>query len=120
MREQFGKDLMLILDTKTRWNSFIFMLERFLELKDCIKRAVIDLNLTINITDDEFTAICSIISILLPVKLAVEAICRSDANLRTADTTINFMIQSLRKYDNILSNQFQTALLFEIKLNCLI
>ena len=106
---------MLILDTKTRWNSLIFMLELFLELKDCIKRAVIDLNLTINITDDEFTAICSIISILLPVKLAVEAICRSDANLITADTTINFMIQSLRKYDNILSNRFQTALLFEIE-----
>ena len=104
---------MLILVTKTRWNSLIFMLERLLELKDC-KKALIDLHLTMNISDDEFTAISLIISIFLPVKLAVEAIYRSDANLITADTAINFMIQSLRKYDNILSNRFQTALLFEI------
>ena len=64
VREQFGKELMLILDTKTRWNSLMFMLERFLELKDCIRKAVIDLNLTMNISDDEFTAISLIISIL--------------------------------------------------------
>ena len=37
------------------------------------------------------------------------------AGVMIADTAIDFMIQSLRKYDNILSNRFQTALLFEIE-----
>lgn len=35
-----GQRLNLILDVKTRWNSLLHMLERFLKLKDCIPSAL--------------------------------------------------------------------------------
>ena len=37
----FLKELMLILGVKTRWNSLVAILERFLELKACILKAII-------------------------------------------------------------------------------
>ena len=55
-----------------------------------------------NISDDDFRAISSVVYVVIPVKLVVEAICRGDASLITADASINFMIESLLKYDEIL------------------
>ena len=43
IRNQFGKELMKNLDTKTRWYSLSFMLERLLGLKDYINKVIIDL-----------------------------------------------------------------------------
>jgi hypothetical protein len=43
--EKFGKMLNLLVDIKTRWNSIVQMIEKFLLLKDCIKLALSELNL---------------------------------------------------------------------------
>ena len=40
-----------------------------------------------------------LVSTLEPIKLAAEALCRRDATLLTADTTIFFMINNLRGSD---------------------
>ena len=56
----------------------------------------------------------TLVSILRAGKLAVEAIFLGNANLISANTAIYFMIQSLRKYAKILSNQFQTALFLQL------
>ena len=40
VKDQHGKELKLILDCKTRWNSLLCMIERFLKLKQCIPKAL--------------------------------------------------------------------------------
>ncbi|GFT38905.1 hypothetical protein TNCV_857901, partial [Trichonephila clavipes] len=40
--EELGCEKIVCLDTKTRWNSLLAMLERFLEIKSAILKALID------------------------------------------------------------------------------
>jgi hypothetical protein len=51
------------------------------------------------------------IGALQPVKIAVEAICREDANLFTADITFKFMLDELSEQKNIFSDELKDALL---------
>lgn len=48
---EYGKELMLKLDSKTRWNSLLDMLERFLKVKNSVAKAMIDCNMEMNITN---------------------------------------------------------------------
>lgn len=110
VKVEFGTEYCLILDSKTRWNSLITMLERFQKLKSCIKKSVIDLNLDINFTDADFETVSLTISTLLPVKLAVESLCREDANLLSADTTFKFMFDRLSEIKSSLGKEVISAL----------
>lgn len=51
--EKEGKELNLLLDCKTRWNSLVPMIERFLKLNGYIKKALTDLGKT-ELIKDEF------------------------------------------------------------------
>ncbi|GIX87634.1 hypothetical protein CDAR_300351 [Caerostris darwini] len=85
-------------------------MERFLKLKNPIQKAIIDLNLQINFSDSEFDLISRTVSALLPIKLAVEALCRRDSKLLTANATINFMLQSLKEQHTSLSEELYITL----------
>jgi len=111
VRVEFGKEYCLILDSKTRWNSLIVMLERFYKLKSSMKKAAIDLNLDINFIDADFETISLAVATLLPLKLAVESLCREDANLLSADTTFKFMFDSLSEVKSSLSKEVRSALM---------
>ncbi|XP_065642979.1 uncharacterized protein LOC136074572 [Hydra vulgaris] len=113
VKTELGNNLSLILDNKTRWNSLLFMLERFYKLKNSIQKALIDLNSSINFTEPESELILSTVSMLLPVKLAKETLCRRDANLLSADATLAFMLQNLGV--GPLSNNMKTSLIKRIK-----
>lgn len=106
----FNKELMLILDSKTRWNSLLLMMERFLKLKSPIQKALIDFCSPIIFSDNEFNVISETISVLLPIKLAVGALCRQDANLLMANATIQFMLETLKKQKTLLSEKLYSAL----------
>ena len=43
IKAEFGKDIVLSKDCKTRWRSLLLMLERFYLLRVCIKMALIDI-----------------------------------------------------------------------------
>ena len=49
--ENFGREKMLLLDCKTRWNSLLTMLERFYELKKEIKKALVQLDVPFDLYD---------------------------------------------------------------------
>ena len=49
-----GKELKLILDCKTRWNSLLSMIERFLDLKKPLSKALIDISCNVNIDEYEW------------------------------------------------------------------
>lgn len=52
VKEEIGHELNLLLDVRTRWNSMMQMVERFLKLKNAIKKALIDLNMSSMWRDD--------------------------------------------------------------------
>lgn len=91
----FKEDLNLTLDCKTRWSSLLSMFKRFDKLKICIQKALLDLKSDISFTQNEYDIISSIKNMLLPVKLAVEALCRANANLLSANITLGFMLENI-------------------------
>lgn len=108
VKAEKGKELSLLLDCKTRWNSLLIMLERFLSLKTCIQKALIDLKSPIIFKEDDFNIIADIIDVLTPVKLTVEALCRRDANLCTADAVLKLLMSEISKKQSYLAqNMFQ-------------
>jgi hypothetical protein len=114
IKEQFGKEVALHLDCKTRWNSMLFMLEIFYKLRYCVQKALIDVNSGINFCDEEFTLLSATITALTPIKLAVDALCRQDANLLTADATIKFMMEALSNQNCAIAKELYDALKFRI------
>ena len=82
-----------ILDCKTRWSSLLYMLERIVKIKVPVQKALLDLHEMPNLSNQEFTDISMIILSLSPIKAAIEALCRRDANLIVAEATIKFLLE---------------------------
>lgn len=103
MKNEFGKEICFILDSRSRWNSLLDMVERFYQLKSCARKSLIDLNIDISFSENEIDFFNSVISTLLPVKLAVEALGASDCTLLNADVAIKFMLDELSAQSSTLS-----------------
>ena len=93
---QHGKSYVLIRDNKTRWNSMVNMIERFLLVHDSIQKAMIDFpDVRVDFSTDELLKLKDIIDSLAPVKLAVEKLSARSTNLLKADAIFTFLINSL-------------------------
>ncbi|KAJ2937741.1 hypothetical protein O0L34_g19134 [Tuta absoluta] len=110
VKEEKGKELSLILDCRTRWNSLLSMLERFYYLKVCIDKALIDVGSEVKFSSDEWSIINELIVSLKPLKMAVEALCRRESTLITADTTLKFVLDKLYSQGTTLSTELAEAL----------
>ena len=115
VKEELGKELSLIKDTKTKWNSLVDMLQRFQSLKNCVRKGLIDINFDIQFSDNEMTLLSEITTALLPIKLAVEKLCSRNINLYTADNILKFMLDELFSQNSSLSSALKTSLLDRIK-----
>jgi hypothetical protein len=69
IQEEFGKELALILDVRTRWNSLLEMLERFYQVINATRKSLIDLK---SDTKSDEQLLMDIIAALQPIKAAVE------------------------------------------------
>nr|CAI5863532.1 unnamed protein product [Callosobruchus analis] len=98
VKDKHSKELNLILDCKTRWSSLAQMLQRFIFVKDCIKKAMIDLSMPMNLSDYDFEVLEQVSNCLEPIRLTVLALCRCDANLYTADASFNRDLQTALKH----------------------
>ena len=101
VKEDHGKELQLLLDSKTRWSSLMSMLERFNLLKSSIKKAIIDIKADTFLNDSEWNIISTVSRNLKPIKLAVDALCRADANLLSADATFTFVLENFDENEEI-------------------
>lgn len=114
IKKEFGRRIELDRDCKTRWSSLATMVEKFNKLKLCIAKALIDLGLSTNIEyrflEHDFDALVNLENILKPVKLAVEVLCRQDANLITAEATLKFMIKKLEDNHSTLASELALSL----------
>ncbi len=108
--QEHGKDLSLILDCPTRWNSLLAMLSRFQQLASCVQKALIDLKLPNEVTPADFAVVNELVAALQPVALTVEAICRRDMNLITAEAAIHFSVVQLRNQNSDLANTMAVSL----------
>ncbi|KAJ6632695.1 hypothetical protein Bhyg_17130, partial [Pseudolycoriella hygida] len=115
VKADFGKERQVILDTRIRWSSLSMMVKRFYEIRDCIKKALVDIQSAISIEDWEVELIDEIVGSLEPIQAAVEALCRRDSNLITADATIIFTLKSLKERNNRLSTNLLDAINRRIK-----
>lgn len=115
VKEEIGHELNLILDVKTRWNSLVDMLQRFVKIRTSIQKALIDIKMPMQLTDEEFTMIEDLVKTLEPVKLAVEALCRRDTNLITAEAALLFCIRQLSKQSSAIAKAMALALEDRVK-----
>ena len=72
------------------------MLERILKISLPVQKSLLDLNIDIKLTDEEFTQISFVVQALQPTKIAVEALCRRDANLISAEATIKILLGEIQ------------------------
>ena len=115
VREEFGKELSVLLDSKTRWSSLFTMLERFYAIRNPIRKALIDVKSNTVFTEEDFVQIHDVVYSLEAVKLTVESLCRRQATLLTADAALKFMIQKLRSSKSALSADLVNALFIRIR-----
>ena len=62
--EKHPNGLQLILDCKTRWSSLLNMLKRVLKIRVPVKKALLDLNIDIKLSDEEFRQIYFVVQAL--------------------------------------------------------
>lgn len=86
------------------------MLERFIKLKKCILNALQDLQLSNYFDEELLPHIESLLNVLKPIKLAIEALSRRDTNLILGECILKFLFKSLREQNTLLSRDFQISL----------
>jgi hypothetical protein len=112
--EQFGKLKMLILDSKTRWNSTVVMLRRFIEVQKEVRLAMVELDLPFELTTTDLEKIKSLCDALEPLKIAVEALGREDADLLLSEKIIEFTRKKLEDANTEISLSIKDQ--FEIRI----
>lgn len=108
--QSFGMEIPVRLDCMSRWSSTCEMLETFYKVRTSIKKALEVLQVDIDFSDFEYKCIENTTAALLPVKMAIEVLCRSDANLITADAALQFMFDRLAEVNGELSEQLVSLL----------
>ncbi|GBL92485.1 hypothetical protein AVEN_174752-1 [Araneus ventricosus] len=91
------------------------MIERLRKLKVCTDKALIVIGSDTKFSDLEWSKIKDLIDSLQPCKLAVEALCRRDSTLLTAETTLKFILEKLLTQDTVLSAELSETLCVRIK-----
>ena len=93
--ENLGREKMLLLDCKTRWNSLLVMLERFYELKKEIKMVMVQLDVPFDLSKKEVKEKNEMCEALAPFKAAVDALSSKDADMLLSEKIIAFVLKKL-------------------------
>lgn len=112
---QCGHEVQLKLDCKTRLNSLLDMLSAFLRLRSPIQKALIDLKQPSLVSDADFDIIQDTVAALEPVKIVVEALCRRETTLLSADAALKLCINELTTNGSTLATATAAAMRIRIK-----
>lgn len=108
--QKHGKPLKLVLDVKTRWSSLVDAITRFLKLVEPVNKALDELGGNQLITEDNIALLKEIEKTLEPVKLAVLELSKDTSNLLTAEGTLIYVFQQLKKVNTPLAERFKNSL----------
>ena len=95
VNEEKGRKLSLLLDCKTRWNSLIGMMERFILLKKPVSKALIDISSVERIDLIDLEILENICICLKPIGMACSALSSRDATLLSAEGIYRFFDGSI-------------------------
>ena len=109
VKEQFGHELVLKIDVKTRWHTLCDMLERFLLIRQAVAKTMIDFNLSYSFTSQELSLLNALADALKVIKCAQTSMCRRDANLLTADGAIRYIFTELELLDSEINKTLASA-----------
>lgn len=85
------------------------MIARFIQLYDCVKPALIDLNLSEYLIDDSIPLLRELSACLRPLKMAIEALSRRDSDLLKSEGVLKFVYEELENGNGTLSLEIVCA-----------
>ncbi|XP_073820237.1 uncharacterized protein [Musca autumnalis] len=103
--EELNKEVHLIVDVKTRWNSMVAKIQQFLKLKTPIKKTLKYFELAHLWEQANIPILEVLVNILNPIKEAVEALSRRDTNLLVADAVLSVLCDQLATIDHFISKE---------------
>lgn len=112
VRKEHGKDLKMLLDVKTRWNSTETMLQRFMFLyESSCKPALLELNHDNDLLNAaELQLLRDLLQCLQPIKLAITELSKRDCDLLksegkyTTDSSYNTYVDVRLAHDVFMTN----------------
>ena len=94
--KELGKRLSLVLDTKTRWNSLLQMLTRFLEIKAPIDNTLNEFDLgSKSLTEDEVAVAKDLSESLEIIEVGATALCRWDITVSKSEKIFEYVLKKL-------------------------
>lgn len=111
-KEEGHKELTLCLDTKTRWNSMVKMIRRFLDLKSSVIRALIEFSsFDLFPSQDQLSMLSDLSDSLEVVEVAAQALGRRDSDMGKAERIFEFLLKNLREQNSTIGSKlFDTVL----------
>ncbi len=110
VREEKGHEVNLLLDSKTRWNSLVAMVERFLSISRSVAKALIDLEVSVSVSEEEAALLQDLVAALKPAEMASKALAARTATLLTAEGIFKFLFESLEKNSSSLCMEISASL----------
>lgn len=105
VKDEFGHEIELHLDVKTRWNSIPSMIEPLVKTETAIRETLREFN-SLNVIEAlDFSALKILVKAMEPVKLAVANLSREDATLVSAETILQFMFKKLSEINSEISDK---------------
>lgn len=110
VKKEFGKELVVICDNKTRWNTMANMIKRFLKLRTCLQKLSVDFKvIKMNFSENEISSLQNLVDTLEPVKVAVDQLSARNVNLLHADAVFKYLLTKLANTNGPSSNAMRTA-----------
>ena len=114
VQKELGKELKLILDCKTRWGSMYSMLKRFLQVNKQLKHAMIMMEESYDITDEDIGTLEELCNALEPINELSLVLGRMDTTILDSEAMIGLTIELLDQQGTEISSRLKEALVREI------
>ena len=106
----------LILDTKTRWNSLLAMLDRFLDVKSVVAKVLVDMSkFDLYPSEGEIRTCEELVRSLKVVEKASLSLGRRDCSLEKSEKIFEFLFTKLQEQEGRISQDLLEALEGRIK-----
>lgn len=118
VQQEHGKNLQLMLDSRTRWNSLLAMLERYIKIRASVSKALIDCDQDRNHYDlekQEIAIIRDIIASLEPIKVGAEKLGNRKLTLLSSEGVFAFIINELNQLNTPFSKKLGESFILRIK-----
>ena len=91
IQAQLNTELKLILDSKTRWNSLLEMIEIIVRMEKYIRMALVEIGACTTFADAEIKILHDLTNVLEPVKHDIDRLCKRNATLLTVERIYDFV-----------------------------